>query len=567
MKALYQHNKKGKHENITTSQTGKALLTIPQINKGTAFTHDERQRFKLMGKLPSQVESLEEQTTRAYMQLQSFQSDLKKNIFLNVLHDYNQVLFYRLAKDNLEEIMPLIYTPIIGTAVKEFSVEFRQSRGLYIAHDEQAHIEEILNSRLNKDIDIIVVTDGEAVLGIGDQGVGAMDIPVAKLMVYTLFGGINHLRTLPIMLDVGTNNQELLKNPLYLGKRHARINGPAYDEFINNFVSAVKKVFPKTFLHWEDLGPIHAQKILSQYKNKLCTFNDDIQGTGVVTMAAILKGIQLNKSDLKDQQVIVFGAGNAGTGVAKQVLSAMIMNGMDQETAAKKFWLIDRAGLILDHHNNLTPEQAMFAHSSDEVSHWKQHDGCVSFAETLKQVKPTILIGCSAQAGAFSQATITLMHQHCQHPIILPLSNPTEKAEATPKDIMRWTNGKARIATGSPFEPVEWQGQHFEIAQCNNALAFPGIGLGIMISQAKHLNDDMLWAATQALANFQHKRRANARLLPSMGDGDKVAQHIALSVAKAAIDSGASTLSKKVNLEKLLDEYYWEPHYVPYIKS
>ena len=478
------------------------------------------------------------------------------------------MLFYRLAKDHLEEVLPIIYTPIVGRAVKEFSIEFRRTRGLYIAHTDQDHIVEILKNRTNPEVDIIVVTDGEAILGIGDQGIGGMDIPVAKLMVYTLCGGINHLNTLPIMLDVGTNNQALLDNPLYLGKRHKRISEPAYSQFIEKFTHAIKKVFPNTFLHWEDLGRHHAQAILNRYQDSMCTFNDDIQGTGVVTLAALLTAIKSNKSDLSKQRIVIFGAGNAGCGIAEQILDAMIRQGVPKEEAYKHFWLIDRHGLVINNQQALTDEQHPFARDAQEVADWQQDKHLVSFEETIKQVKPTVLIGCSAVANAFNKRIVQYMAKHCDHPIIFPLSNPTERVEATPKNLLDWTQGRARVATGSPFPAAEYNQQIIEIAQCNNALAFPGIGLGITISQAKRLSQGMLWAATEALVKFQTTRpKPHAVLLPGMKQGPAVAKVVALAVAKKAREEGLSKLRKQVKLEALIEKYYWDPHYTRFYKK
>lgn len=556
----HQHN-----NTMTTSLWGKALLTSAQLNKGTAFTKEEREAFGLVGKLPSRVETLDEQVQRAYKQLTSFKIDIKKNIFLNVLHDYNQVLFYRLAKEHLSEILPLIYTPIVGAAVKGYSDEFRQARGLYISIEDQDHIESILDNRTNPDIDVVVVTDGEAILGIGDQGIGGIDIPIAKSMVYSLCGGMHHLSTLPIMLDVGTNNQSLLDNPLYLGLRQPRVDDKGYYAFLDRFIEAVSSKFPKAFLHWEDLSAAHAQTLLRHYQHRICQFNDDIQGTGAVTLAALLFAIQKNQSTLQSQKIVIYGAGNAGCGIANQILWAMKHLGMSEQEALDRFWLIDRDGLIHDQLPSITESQKPYARKFDTIEHWGQSS--IDLATTLKHVEPTILIGCSGRAGAFNQSMIEDLSQKVSHPIIFPLSNPNECVEATPENLIHWTNGKAHIATGSPFSAVTYNHQTMTIGQCNNALVFPGIGLAMSLAQPKHLSDEMLWAATQAIIDYQNNQEAPPALLPSMQESPTVAKHIAAAVIKQAVAEKLSDLDANTDVQELVNDHYWEPHYANYIHA
>lgn len=557
-------NPKNHEEWIETSLSGKLLLNIPQLNKGTAFTEEERETFGLLGKLPAQVETLEEQVKRAYLQYQAYDSPLQKNIYLNNLHDKNQVLFYKLISDYLAEMLPLIYTPIVGTAVKEYSREFRQARGLYIAYPYKDQIAEILDNRSHPEIDLIVVTDGEGILGIGDQGVGGMDIPIAKLMVYTLCAGINPLRTLPIMLDVGTNNQKLLDDPLYLGLRHKRIAGKQYDEFIANFIAVVKKKFPKVFLHWEDFGRDHAKRNLDLYRNKICSFNDDIQGTAAVTLAALLAASKANGSNLTEQRIVIYGAGTAGMGITDLICSAIQHQGLSAEEARKHFWLIDRQGLLLNDFNDLTPAQIPYARDRKEISTWTtESTGAISFLETIRQIKPTILIGCSARQNAFNKTIIETMFQFCSKPIIFPLSNPTENAEADPADLIQWTEGNALIATGSPFPPVTYKGQTITIPQCNNALVFPGIGLGIIAVKAQRLSDNMLWAACKILAeNAPVLKDSRAPVLPPLTDARKINREIALAVARVAQDENLAE-NKQKDLEILIDGNIWTPKYLP----
>ncbi len=551
---------------LETSLSGKPLLTTPQLNKGTAFTHDERREFGLLGKLPSRVETLEEQVQRAYYQFSAFSSSEKRRIYLNVLHDTNQTLFYALINAHLTEMLPIIYTPVVGSAVKAFSREFRQTRGLYLAYPDRDLMEEIFANRSNPEIDLMVVTDGEGVLGIGDQGVGGIYIPVAKLMVYTLCGGIDPTRTLPILLDVGTNNQRLLNDPLYLGWRHPRIDSKQYDEFIEQFIAMIQRNFPNVFLHWEDLGARNARRNLAQYRSKICTFNDDMQGTGAVALSAILAATKVNKSQLAEQRIVVFGAGTAGTGIADQICHAMSHAGLSPTQARNNFWLIDREGLLIDNMKNLSSFQQPYARTAASVSGWQHNEhGQISLLEVVKQIKPTALIGCSAQTGAFTEAVVKEMAKHVAHPIILPLSNPTEKSEATPNNVIHWTQGKALVATGSPFSEVEYQQRKIHIAQCNNALVFPGIGLGVIAAKAKRFTDEMLWAACNALSQCAPiLKDPLAPLLPTNEEAKHTAQMIAIAVAEQARRDGVAQIANDADIAELVTQTYWQPHYLPY---
>jgi malate dehydrogenase (oxaloacetate-decarboxylating) len=563
------YDKKAGEHFIETSICGKHLLNTPQLNKSTAFSHEERLEFGLLGKLPSRIETLDEQVNRAYQQYSHYTTRLQQNIYLNNLHDKNQILFYKLLNCHLNEMLPTIYTPIVGTAVKQFSKEYRQPRGLYISHADQAHLDIILSNRSNPEIDLIVVTDGEGVLGIGDQGIGGMDIPVAKLMVYSLCGGIDPTRTLPIFLDVGTNNQALLADPMYLGCRHNRIPVEQYDQFIENFVQSTHKHFPNAFLHWEDFGRDNGRRILEKFANKICTFNDDIQGTGAVTLSALLAGCGVTGTRLEQQRIVIYGAGSAGTGIGDQIVDAMIRCGLSKKEAYARFWLIDRQGLLMTSDQTLTKEQKPFARQPNEIVQWATgNDKYPTLAETVRQIKPTILIGCSAQAGAFSQDIIETMSAHCERPIIFPLSNPDEKCEAHPADILNWTNGKALIATGTSFADVKYKNHLFQIAQCNNALIFPGLGLGLIAVQAQRLTQDILWAASLALSEHSpSKHDSFLPLLPSLSDAQTVAKHIAVAVAQAAIQTSVAQINQEKNLEKLIHDSFWEPRYLSYRKK
>lgn len=563
--------KKDKETNETwleTSLTGKPLLMTPQLNKGTAFTKEERHLFGLIGKLPSKVEVLSEQAMRAYLQYKSYDSLLQKNVYLHILHNSNEVLFYKLIQNHLSEMMPVIYTPIVGTAVIEYSKQFRHPRGIYICYEDKDNIPEILGNRSNPDISLIVVSDGEGVLGIGDQGVGAMDIPIAKLMVYTIASGINPLTTLPILLDVGTNNQTLLDDPLYLGWRNKRITGKEYEDFMEKFISSIKQIFPTVFLHWEDFGRKNARRNLERFRHVTCTFNDDIQGTGIVTLAALLAAVKISNLDLSSQRIIIFGAGTAGVGIADQIYDAMLRQGIEEEQARHCFWLLDRSGLITENSVTISSEQKPYAHKASELTHWiLDTPTYISLADVVRNVHPTILIGTSTQSGAFKEEIIKDMAAYIERPIIFPLSNPTEKSEAHPADLIRWTDGKALIATGSPFDPVEFDGREIPIAQCNNALVFPGIGLGVIATKSKWVSDGMLLAAcekTIACSPILHDPKE--ALLPRLDQASSLSREIAIAVASQAIKEGNSQMDPSIPVEELIDNLVWQPHYLPYRK-
>lgn len=551
---------------IETPMNGKPLLTTPQLNKGTAFTKEERVQFGLLGKLPDHVETLDEQVKRAYLQYSSYTDRLQQYVYLNELHDKNHILFYKLLSSYVAEMLPTIYTPIVGTAVQRYSQEYRQPRGLYIAHTDKPHIREILQNRSNPEIDLIVVTDGEGVLGIGDQGVGGIDIPVAKLMVYSLCGGIDPTRTLPIFLDAGTNNQKLLNDPMYLGCRHPRINASDYNDFIKTFVDEIQQQFPNAFLHWEDFGRCNARRILDIYQDELCTFNDDIQGTGAVTLAALLAACDVTEVSLEEQRIVVFGAGSAGVGISDQILDAMVRGGLSLEEAHQRFWLVDKQGLLLETDSDLTESQKPYARGLEDIQDWGVSKN-PSLLDIIKRINPTALIGCSAQTGAFTQEVVEAMSLHCDRPIIFPLSNPDDKCEAQPQNLITWTKGKALIATGTAFPSVTYLNKEVPIAQCNNALVFPGIGLGILAVSATRLTKDMIIAAAHTLCKFApSKTNSFLPLLPSLDNAQVLAKDIAYAVAQCAIDSGHAQKNQDVDLKQLINDMFWEPVYLPFKK-
>lgn len=564
-------NDDGEIEFIETPLTGYDLLGTPKLNKGCAFTREERELFKLDGLLPNQVETLDQQVARMYAQYQEHQSNLGKNIYLNVLHDYNETLFYKLTSQYLEEMLPIIYTPTVGEAVERFSLEHRKTRGIYISFPDRDKISTILDHRLPQEVDLIVTTDGEAVLGIGDQGIGGINIATAKLMVYTLCGGISPHRVLPIQLDLGTNNPQLLNDPMYVGWRHERIQGQDYIDFIDQFVKAIIKKFPQVLLHWEDLGRDNARHILDTYRQKFCTFNGDIQGTGSVALACVLAACTTTQTKLEDQRIVILGAGTAGVGIADQIHAALKRSGLSDQEAYKRFWLLDRSGLLVED-SSLLSFQKPYARSRADVAHWSvANPNNITLLDVVKNIKPTILIGCSTATGAFSEEIIKTMAQHVEHPLIMPLSNPTSKSEARPDDLFHWTNGKALIATGSPFPDILLDDRRIRIAQSNNALAFPGIGLGSIAAKASYLTDDMLWAATEALSQCSpilHAHQSNqSTLLPKLSEAKFVSRQIALAVASQARKEGVAQIDPKIDLNLAINRVIWEPRYYRYRKS
>ncbi len=528
---------------IETDLRGKELLTTYLLNKGTAFTEEERTTLDLRGKLPQRIETLEEQVTRAYKQFKKYDSLIQKHIFLNDLHDKNEVLFYRLVFDNLVEMLPIVYTPVVAESVKQYNEEFRQPRGLYIAYPDRNNIRKILQNRTHPNVSVVVVTDGERVLGIGDQGVGAINISIAKLMLYSMCGGVNPYHALPIVLDLGTNNEQLLSDPLYLGWRHRRIDGQEYDDFIDEFVQIFKQEMAGTFLHWEDFGRNNARKILEKYRHQLTTFNDDMQGTSVVTLAALLSAMRKINSKLSEQRFVVFGAGTAGVGVADRIVDAMLHEGCSEVEARDRIWLIDRDGLLAK------GSQTVFF----QEPYLRESGAGLSLAEVVEQVKPTVLLGCSACPGAFTETIIRSMAAHTEQPIIFPLSNPTELVEALPEQLLAWTENKALIATGSPFPGV---------SQCNNAFSFPGIGLGVIAAKASQLSDNMLWVACQALSNAS-QLEDNNRLLPKLDNLREITKKIGIAVVDAAKEEGFFHADPNLSSEQLVQQVTWDPHYLP----
>lgn len=561
-------NSNGDIDHIETALESDDLLGTPKLNKGCAFNAEERAIFQLNGLLPHYTETLEQQVARMYAQYSEHKTNISKNIYLNVLLDYNETLFYKLISQHIEEMLPIIYTPTVGEAVERFSLELRKPRGLYISYEERNNIDEILNANLPKEIDLIVVTDGEAVLGIGDQGVGGIKICNAKLMVYTLCAGIDPHSIFPIQLDAGTNNPHLLADPMYLGWRHERITGQQYDDFVDAFVTAVRKKLPHIYLHWEDIGRDNARRILTHCRDNICTINGDMQSTGTVTLACILAGCIASDIKLTEHRIVILGAGTAGVGIAEQIIAAMQRMGLPAQDAYSRLWLLDKQGLLMSNQDSLLPFQRPFARSPAELADWTlDNKNVIGLEDVVDHVKPTILIGCSTIANAFSEKVIRAMAKHTAKPIIMPLSNPTPKSEAKPADLLAWTEGRAIIATGSPFSDVEFNGRKIRISQSNNAYAFPGIGLGAIAVKAKKLSDDMLWAAAEALSlSSPVNRDKTAPLLPKLSESLQVSYQVALAVAKQARKEGLAQVDKDTDLNQLIRSVSWEPRYYPYRK-
>ncbi|GGJ27085.1 NAD-dependent malic enzyme [Streptomyces brasiliensis] len=550
-----------------TSARGRAVLADPRLNRGTAFTAQERRELGLDGLIPPRILTLDQQAERAYAQYTAQPTDLAKNVNLSALHDRNEILFYRLVADHLSEMLPIVYTPTVGTAIEQYSNEYRRPRGIYLSVDDVQDVERALRASglTADDVDLVVATDGEAILGIGDWGVGGIHISVGKLAVYTAAGGLDPARTLPVVLDVGTNRKQLLDDPLYLGNRHPRVDTETYDAFIDAFVTTVGRLFPDALLHFEDFGAANARRILERYRHDRFVFNDDIQGTGAVNLAAVLSGVRASRLPLGEHRVVVFGAGTAGIGIADQLRDAMVGAGLSREEATRRFWTVDRHGLITDDQDGLRDFQLPYARPAQEVSGW-QRDAAVSgisLEEVVRQVRPTVLIGTSGQGGSFTETVVREMATHTEGPIVLPVSNPTRLAEAVPADLLEWTDGRALVATGSPFAPVTRDGVTYGIGQANNALVFPGIGLGTVVARATRITDGMLSAAAQAVAGQVDPTAPGAPILPLTGELRATSAAVAVAVARAAAEAGVARATVDDTVEERVREAMWEPVYRP----
>jgi malate dehydrogenase (oxaloacetate-decarboxylating) len=549
---------------MTASRAGGVtLLADPIANKGTAFSESERAEFGLDGLLPPVVESLEQQVARAYEAFGRYDDDLGRHVYLRALQDTNEVLFYRLLIDHVEEILPIVYTPTVGVACEQFSHIYRRDRGLFISYALRDRLPQLLASRRTRDVDVIVVTDGERILGLGDQGVGGLGIPIGKLSLYTAIGGIHPARTLPIVLDVGTNNQERLDDPEYLGWRHERIGGDEYFDFIERFVEAVESELPGVLLQWEDFATPHALPILARYRDRLLTFNDDIQGTAAVAVGALVGAVHASGSRMRDQHVVLLGAGSAGIGVADMIRAQIVGDGLSETDARRRFCIVDVVGLLTEDRTDLTPEQRVYAQPTATLASWRtRSDGPPSLADVIDNVQATILIGLSTAAGAFTEPIVLTMASKVDHPIIFPLSNPTSRSEADPADLVQWTGGRVLTATGSPYPPVEIGGRSVDVAQSNNVFIFPAVGLGVIASGATRVTDAMMQAAATALGEVSPALTdPQASLLPPVAQLREVALHIASAVAVAAVADGVAPHAAEVDLRTRVSAAQWAPQY------
>ena len=538
------------------------VVTNPLTNRGTAFTIEERRRLGLIGRFPSAVETLDQQAARTYRQLCGFEEDMDKYVFLDQLHDRNETLYYRILTDHLTELLPVVYDPTVGEAIKKWSREYRRSRAVYLSIDR---IEDVRPSfeALGlgpDDVDLLVVSDAEEILGIGDWGVNGTDISVGKLAVYTAAAGIHPGRTIAVNLDCGTDNEALLNDPAYLGERHARVRGARYDELINEYLSVAAELFPRALLHFEDFGPSNARRILLTNREKYRIFNDDMQGTGAIVIAAVISGMKVAGQGFADQRLVVYGAGTAGTGMADQIHAGMVRDGLSPDEARSRIWLIDRAGLVTDDMEDLPDYQQAYARPASEVADWAREHGAIGLLETVRRIHPTILIGTSTDHGAFTREVIEEMSSGVERPIVLPLSNPTERIEAMPADVVAWSGGKALVATGMPVKPFEYEGTTFTIGQGNNALLYPGLGLGVIVSGASRVTDGMLLAAAQAVASQVDPTGPGASLLPPVENLRTSSATVAVEVTRQAEADGVATASHD-NLIQAVQDAMWQPVY------
>ncbi len=549
---------------IRVSERGRVLLRDPLLNKDTAFSEKERDALHLNGLLPTHKETIEEQVLRCKDAYSAKKTPLEQHIYLRALQDRNEVLFYRFLLENLVDMMPIVYTPVVGEACQLFYHIYRQARGLFISYPEREKMEATLSNVAHaRSIKVIVVTDGSRILGLGDQGAGGLGIPIGKLSLYTVCGGISPAHTLPIMLDVGTNNQDRLNDPEYLGWRHARITGKEYDDFVDQFVQGVKRHFPHVLLQFEDFEQQHAYPLLERYRDQLCTFNDDIQGTAAVVVAAVVAATRVAKQPLNEQRVAVLGAGSAGCGISEQLVHAMMDQGLSEAEARSHFYLVDRVGLLHDGMSQLLPFQKPFARSEKSLQDWTlEQPGVINLIDVVNNAKPTILLGVSGQPNQFTEQIVRTMASYCERPIVFPLSNPTSREEATPQDILTWSRGQALVATGSPFDPVTIDGRQINIAQCNNSYIFPGVGLGLVAGKARRVTDSMMMAAALALSELAPAVRAGeGRLLPELSTIRDVSQHIAKAVILQGIREKHMAEMSEASVDQAIKNTLWAPTY------
>ena len=551
---------------IKTHFTGFDLITQPMLNKGMAFTQRERDVFRLHGLLPPHIATIDEQADRRLKVLRAFSTDFERYAFLRDLQDTNETLFYAVLVRHIEELLPLVYTPTVGEGCQHFSEIWRKPRGVFLSYPNKDRIREILADPRFDRVRVIVVSDGERILGLGDQGAGGMGIPIGKLSLYTGCAGIHPDLTLPILLDVGTNNRERLNNPLYIGWRHERIVGVEYDAFVEEFVAAVMERWPDVLLQWEDFAGSNASRLLEKYRDRLCTFNDDIQGTAAIAAGTLLAAVNVTGIKLTDQRIAVLGAGSAGCGISSLLLRAMVDAGLSEEQARGAFYLVDRNGLLVEGMEGITPAQVPFVQSREAIGDWVlDQPGHISLLEVVRNAKPTVLIGVSGQAGAFTEQVIRAMAEGVAHPVIFPLSNPTSRSEAVPQQLIEWTDGRALIGTGSPFSPMQWKGRDIPVDQTNNSYIFPGVGLGVLAANAKRVTDAMFMVAGKVVASMSPTvKDRNGRLLPPVDQLREVSVAVAKAVAIQAQVDGVAEACDEATLDKRLKALVWEPKYRPY---
>ncbi len=549
------------------SLAGFSLINAPLLNKGTAFTNEERDAFHLHGMLPPHVGNLEEQVERRLKVYREQLTPFSKYVFLRDLQDTNETLFYALVLSNVEEMLPVVYTPVVGEGCQRFSEIWHRPRGLFLSYSNRDRMEQILRHPHYDNVKCIVVSDGERILGLGDQGAGGMGIPIGKMALYTALGGIHPDNCLPILLDVGTDNEDRLANPRYMGWQHHRIRGQEYDDFVDQFVTCVKKRWPHVLLQWEDFAGANAARLLDHYRSRICTFNDDIQGTAAVSTATILSALNVTGVPVTDQRFVIYGFGSAGIGIANLLVYLLREAGLTEEEARKRFYVFGRCGLITPSTNKARPEQLVYGRTDAEVKDWARDEkGEIGLTEVIRRVHPTVLIGVSTLPEAFSEEALREMAKHVERPIIFPLSNPTSKTEAKPQDIYEWTDGRALVGTGSPFDPVDWKGQKIPITQTNNSYIFPGLALGIIASRARHVTDSMIMAAARELAELAPTKtdKTTSKLLPPIANSRSISRAIGLAVGKQAMADCVAEVHSIAELNLELDANQWTPKYVPY---
>ena len=540
---------------------GTHLLETPLLNKSSAFSEEERHEFKLHGLIPDQVQTIEEQVQRSYSQFCEFTNNLDKHIYLRALQDANTTLFYKLICSHLEEMLPIVYTPTVGRACELFSTIYRRAKGLFLSYPHSELIPEMLHNVSRDNIRVVVITDGERILGLGDQGIGGMGIPIGKLSLYTACGGISPANTLPIVIDVGTNNKALLEDPMYMGWRHERIDGDEYFDFVDIVLKEIISIWPNVLIQFEDFALPKANHLLSTYRDRYCCFNDDIQGTAAVTLGTIISACRSKGQLVRDQRFIFSGAGSAGCGIAQQVVDYMCKEGLSEGQARERICMMNSGGLLLENNENLYDFQQKFAHPLSLIENWSDNSDLKSLVDVVCNFHPSVLVGVSGQAGLFSQDVIEALMKNCDSPLVLPLSNPTSRSEGHPEDIVRWSQCKAVVATGSPYDAVVCNGKEIPVAQCNNVYIFPGLGLGVLISQANRVTEKMLMAAALALAEQSDGYQS---LLPPLSEIRSVSKHIAMKVAEAAIEDGVATSYSRELLEAKLTANFWDPVYRDY---